>query len=111
MLTSLWSWNALLYYLYTKKVVFRALKSTKKREFAKARGGPLECSPKSMYKLADAVRLLNIQFEYYLSLLLNPVRPLQFGLTELKALALASLKSQLSAKNIVREAFSSFTSV
>ncbi|KAJ7849744.1 hypothetical protein B0H13DRAFT_2361126 [Mycena leptocephala] len=82
------TWNALLYYLYTKKVVFRALKSTKKREFAKARGGPLECSPKSMYKLADA-----------------------FGLTELKALALASLKSQLSAKNIVREAFSSFTSV
>jgi len=84
------TWNALLYYLYTKKVVFRALKSTKKRKFTKARPapGPLECSPKSMYKLADA-----------------------FGLTELKALGLASLKSQLSAKNIVREAFSSFTSV
>ncbi|KAJ7444379.1 hypothetical protein B0H11DRAFT_2203759 [Mycena galericulata] len=84
------TWNALLYYLYTKKVIFRALKSTKKRKFTKARPahGPLECSPKSMYKLADA-----------------------FGLTELKALALASLKSQLSAKNIVREAFSSFTSV
>lgn len=102
-----------MYYLYAKRVVFRALKSTKKRKPTKAgpAPGPLECSPKSMYKLADAVRLLNIRFEYYLSLLLNVVRPLQFGLTELKALALASLKSQLSARNIVREAFSSFTSV
>ncbi|KAJ7056187.1 hypothetical protein C8F01DRAFT_377303 [Mycena amicta] len=87
------TWIALLYYLYTKKIVFRALKSTNaKKEKEKLTEdpapGPLECSPKSMYKLADA-----------------------FGLNELKALALASLKSQLSAKNIVCEAFSSFTSV
>ncbi|KAJ7909228.1 hypothetical protein B0H13DRAFT_2014600, partial [Mycena leptocephala] len=77
------TWNALLYYLYTNKIVFRTSGS-----------GPHdapqtpECSAKSMYMLAD-----------------------KFGLDELKALALQSLRSQLSTDNIVREAFSTFTSL
>ncbi|KAJ7461382.1 hypothetical protein B0H11DRAFT_2241811 [Mycena galericulata] len=77
------TWNALLYYLYTRKIVFCAPGSRNEP-------GSLtqECSPKSMYKLADA-----------------------FGLTDLKTLALASLRSQLSEENIVREAFSNFTSL
>ncbi|KAJ7429376.1 hypothetical protein B0H11DRAFT_2145779 [Mycena galericulata] len=77
------TWNAFLYYLYTKKLVFRT---------ANSRGEPasrvLTCSAKSMYKLADA-----------------------FGLTDLKDLALESVRSQLSPANIVCEAFSSFTSL
>ncbi|KAJ7751882.1 hypothetical protein DFH07DRAFT_523595 [Mycena maculata] len=77
------TWNALLYYLYTKKIVFRTSDSPSEP------GSRIPtCSAKSMYKLADA-----------------------FGLTELKALALESVRSQLSPENIVREAFSSFTSV
>ncbi|KAJ7160676.1 hypothetical protein C8R43DRAFT_1177098 [Mycena crocata] len=81
------TWNALLHYLYTNKIVFRNLKSSG------GQGGSeplhtLQCSPKSMYKLAE-----------------------KFGLEDLKALALASLRSQLSSDNIVREAFSSFTSM
>ncbi|KAJ7612653.1 hypothetical protein FB45DRAFT_939485 [Roridomyces roridus] len=76
------TWNALLYYLYTRKVVFRILHS----EQPPSSRIP-ECSVKSMYKLADA-----------------------FGLTELKALALASFKSQLNPENILEETFSRFTS-
>ncbi|KAJ7088364.1 hypothetical protein B0H15DRAFT_289162 [Mycena belliarum] len=77
------TWNALIYYLYTKKIAFRSLGS---------RPAPVsrvpECSAKSMYRLADA-----------------------YGLNDLKSLARASLQSQLSRENIVAETFSSFTSV
>ncbi|KAJ7139107.1 hypothetical protein C8R44DRAFT_763899 [Mycena epipterygia] len=79
------TWNALLYYLYTKKIVFSSL--DRPRLSAPASRIP-ECSPKSMYKLADA-----------------------YGLDDLKKLALTSLRSQLSATNIVQETFSTFTSV
>ncbi|KAJ6509668.1 hypothetical protein DFH09DRAFT_1374678 [Mycena vulgaris] len=77
------TWNALLYYLYTNKVAFRSSESSTPRVLRVP-----ECSAKSMYRLADA-----------------------FGLGELKGLALAALRSQLSADNIVREAFSTFTSM
>ncbi|KAJ7612632.1 hypothetical protein FB45DRAFT_939443 [Roridomyces roridus] len=78
------TWNALLYYLYTKKIEFRA---PGERGPAEESATP-KCSPKSMYKLADYLEL-----------------------TELKSLALASLRSQLTTGNIVREAFSTFTSM
>ncbi|KAJ7744151.1 hypothetical protein B0H16DRAFT_1560345 [Mycena metata] len=79
------TWNAFLYYLYTGKLVFRPPGSR-----VPVNTTPLipECSAKSMYKLADA-----------------------FGLDDLKSLAFRSLHSQLSAENIVREAFSSFTAL
>ncbi|KAJ6631898.1 hypothetical protein B0H10DRAFT_2182929 [Mycena sp. CBHHK59/15] len=79
------TWNALLYYLYTKKIVFS---SSEYPHLADRASLTPKCSAKSVYKLADA-----------------------FGLGELKHLALTSLRSQLSAGNIVHEAFSSFTSV
>ncbi|KAJ7751881.1 hypothetical protein DFH07DRAFT_523520 [Mycena maculata] len=76
------TWSAFLHYLYTEKIAFRTSESP---------GDPTsptpECSAKSMYRLADA-----------------------FGLTDLKALALESLRSRLSVENIVDETFSSFTS-
>ncbi|KAJ7261628.1 hypothetical protein C8J57DRAFT_1134393 [Mycena rebaudengoi] len=77
------TWNALLYYLYTNKIVFRTPDSRDQ-----SISQPPECSAKSMYKLAD-----------------------RFELNELKAVALQSLRSQFSADNIVREAFSTFTSL
>ncbi|KAJ6569208.1 hypothetical protein B0H19DRAFT_691895 [Mycena capillaripes] len=75
------TWNALLYYLYTNKIVFRTSDSLADSQIP-------QCSAKSMYKLAD-----------------------KFELSDLKSLALQSLRSQLSADTIVREAFSTFTSL
>ncbi|KAJ6554897.1 hypothetical protein DFH09DRAFT_1165841 [Mycena vulgaris] len=82
------TWNAVLHYLYTKTIVFSTLGSESgfARPASTERRASVECSPKSMYRLAD-----------------------KFGLDDLKALALASLRSQLSAANIAREAFSNFT--
>ncbi|KAJ6610157.1 hypothetical protein B0H10DRAFT_2061567 [Mycena sp. CBHHK59/15] len=81
--TAFKTWNAMLYYLYTKKIRFRTM------DFPRPPGSSMpECSAKSMYRLAD-----------------------ELGLEDLKALALSSLRSQLSQENIVREAFSTFTSM
>ncbi|KAJ6613963.1 hypothetical protein B0H10DRAFT_193269 [Mycena sp. CBHHK59/15] len=81
--TAFKTWNAMLYYLYTKKIRFRTM------HFPRPPGSSMpECSAKSMYRLAD-----------------------ELGLEDLKALALSSLRSQLSQENIVREAFSTFTSM
>ncbi|KAF8193547.1 hypothetical protein K438DRAFT_835820 [Mycena galopus ATCC 62051] len=80
------TWHALLVYLYTKKIEFQTCKS-----FGLPENSPSEtprCSAKSMYKLAD-----------------------RFGLDDLKALAIASVRSQLSAQNIVHETFSAFRSL
>ncbi|KAJ7323668.1 hypothetical protein DFH08DRAFT_887579 [Mycena albidolilacea] len=83
--TAFKTWKALLYYLYTRRVNFRPLKSEGPKEITAT--GPL-CSPKSMYRLAD-----------------------KLGLEELRTLALASISSRLSEGNILEEVFSSFTSV
>ncbi|KAJ7660832.1 hypothetical protein DFH06DRAFT_1193409 [Mycena polygramma] len=83
--TAFTTWKALLYYLYTRRVNFRPLKSEGPKETTVS--GPA-CSPKSMYRLAD-----------------------KLGLEELQALALASISSRLSESNILEEVFSSFTSV
>ncbi|KAJ7461379.1 hypothetical protein B0H11DRAFT_2056938 [Mycena galericulata] len=82
------TWNAFLYYMYTKNLAFRTSGSLSDSESGSASTSATpKCSAKSMYKLADA-----------------------FGLTDLKGLALAAVRSQLSAENIVRETFSRFTS-
>ncbi|KAJ6509664.1 hypothetical protein DFH09DRAFT_1198800 [Mycena vulgaris] len=83
--TAFKTWKALLYYLYTRRVNFRPLKSEGPKVLVV--NGPT-CSPKSMYRLAD-----------------------KLGLEELQALALASISSRLSEQNILQEVFSSFTSV
>ncbi|KAJ7473697.1 hypothetical protein B0H11DRAFT_2036909 [Mycena galericulata] len=76
------TWNALLYYLYTKKITFynRNLPEEPRRK--------LDCSAKSMYRLTE-----------------------KLGLEELKALAFEAVRSQMSVENIVQEAFSKFTSL
>ncbi|KAK7064976.1 hypothetical protein R3P38DRAFT_2827338 [Favolaschia claudopus] len=78
------TWKALLYYLYTRRINFRPLKSEGLQEETCI--GPV-CSPKSMYRLAD-----------------------KLGLEELRGLALESISSRLSEHNILQEVFSSFTS-
>ncbi|KAK7040547.1 hypothetical protein R3P38DRAFT_3261124 [Favolaschia claudopus] len=77
------TWHALLHYLYTNKIAFRTPDGSQQRP-----SHVPKCSAKSMYKLAD-----------------------RFGLEDLKALALKSIKAQLSRDDIVHEAFSSFTSL
>ncbi|KAJ7223468.1 hypothetical protein GGX14DRAFT_694402 [Mycena pura] len=79
------TWNAFLYYLYTNQIEFRKLGSSGR--LGSASKTP-KCSAKSMYKLAEA-----------------------FGLEDLKSLAFSSLRSQLSSENVVRETFSTFTSL
>ncbi|KAJ7058668.1 hypothetical protein C8F01DRAFT_1146879 [Mycena amicta] len=83
------TWNALLYYLYTDQIHFRDIGAVAENMVVTGLipNAP-QCSPKSMYKLAD-----------------------KYDLTELKSLSLASIRSQLSNENIVREVFSNFTSM
>ncbi|KAJ7679676.1 hypothetical protein B0H17DRAFT_1077702 [Mycena rosella] len=83
--TAFTTWKALLYYLYTRRVNFRPLKS--EGPHGSTVNSPT-CSPKSMYRLAD-----------------------KLGLEDLQALALASISSRLDEHNILQEVFSSFTSV
>ncbi|KAJ7259805.1 hypothetical protein C8J57DRAFT_1720347 [Mycena rebaudengoi] len=73
------TWNALLHYLYTKKISFYNSSSPSQPR------GELQCSPKSMYRLAD-----------------------KYGLEELKKMALESIRAQMSTKTIVEEVFSTF---
>ncbi|KAF7290148.1 hypothetical protein MIND_01328000 [Mycena indigotica] len=83
------TWKALLYYLYTGQIHFRKIKAGIRQTPAVQReeGAP-ECSPKSMYKLAD-----------------------KHGLETIKARALESIRSQMSVDNIVHEVFSNFTAM
>ncbi|KAJ6456218.1 hypothetical protein C8R47DRAFT_1165543 [Mycena vitilis] len=76
------TWNALLHYLYINKINFRSSPS------GESASRMPECSVKSMYKLAD-----------------------KFALEELKSCALESMRAQLSEETIMREAFSTFTSL
>ncbi|KAJ7474210.1 hypothetical protein FB451DRAFT_1248323 [Mycena latifolia] len=79
------TWKALLYYLYTRRINFAPLRSEGAREADTE--GPA-CSAKSMYRLAD-----------------------KLGLDDLKSRALQWIRSRLSEDNILREVFSSFTSM
>ncbi|KAH9943870.1 hypothetical protein B0H21DRAFT_660394, partial [Amylocystis lapponica] len=105
-------WEALLFYLYTGNITFAPLKSEGdnvrqsfiNRRRSKEPNRPAPCSCKSIYRTADEVcghhlplRLINNFME-------------QMGLDALKHLALDHLKSRLSAKNILTEIFSTFTS-
>ncbi|KAF8198876.1 hypothetical protein K438DRAFT_1823872 [Mycena galopus ATCC 62051] len=83
--TAFKTWRSLLYYLYTRRVNFRPLKSEGPKETTSI--GPV-CSPKSMYRLAD-----------------------KLGLEDLRALSLAAISSSISEKNLLYEVFSFFTSV
>ncbi|KAH7925146.1 hypothetical protein BV22DRAFT_458873 [Leucogyrophana mollusca] len=82
------TWRAVVYYCYTGQVVFAPLKS-RNVESALPPGceGAISCSPKSVYRLADAL-----------------------GIDALKDAALAAILGDLSPKNILDEAFSRFTS-
>ncbi|KAF7289132.1 hypothetical protein MIND_01374200 [Mycena indigotica] len=83
------TWKALLSYLYTGDIHFCKIKAGKGHSPpAKRDDGAPECSPKSMYKLAE-----------------------KHGLEDLKARALESIRSQMSADTIVHEAFSNFTAM
>ncbi|KZT65972.1 hypothetical protein DAEQUDRAFT_730896 [Daedalea quercina L-15889] len=88
------TWRAFVFYLYFGKVNFLPLKSTEDQDRAAELERALNdenavppCSPKSMYRLAE-----------------------KYGITDLQTLAFEAIRSRLSAKNIVQEVFSRFTS-
>ncbi|KAF7293385.1 hypothetical protein MIND_01115400 [Mycena indigotica] len=86
------TWKALIYYLYTGKIHFREVGGRVSRfdlsyRYPREDGAP-ECSPKSMYKLAD-----------------------KHGLAELKLLAFEAIRARLSVDTIVHEVFSNFTAM
>ncbi|KAF7288742.1 hypothetical protein MIND_01419400 [Mycena indigotica] len=84
------TWKALIYYLYTGKVHFREVGGRASRfDLRQPREDEApECSPKSMYKLAD-----------------------KHGLAELKLLAFEAIRARLSVDTIVHEVFSNFTAI
>ncbi|KAI5835773.1 hypothetical protein K523DRAFT_411217 [Schizophyllum commune Tattone D] len=80
------TWRALVLYLYTGEITFCALKSSGTCQ-ASSELPPTACSPKSMYRVAHMLEMKDLQDR-----------------------CLQNIKSQLDAKNIVKEIFSVFTS-
>ncbi|KAI0684902.1 hypothetical protein BC835DRAFT_1387086 [Cytidiella melzeri] len=81
------TWGALLSYLYTGGIQFAPLKTNPDQSRAKQKFFSPQCSPKSMYRLAD-----------------------RYGLEALKKKAQDEIKAQLSPDNIMQELRSSLTS-
>ncbi|KZT21113.1 hypothetical protein NEOLEDRAFT_1244832 [Neolentinus lepideus HHB14362 ss-1] len=77
--------KALVMYLYTGKITFAPLRSS--QTSASNVQCEIQCSPKSMYRLAD-----------------------KLGIDEIKALALEAIRASISEDNILEESFSKFTS-
>lgn len=80
------TWKALIFYIYTKDIRFKKLKSQNVQGDISFDIAPVTCSPKSMYRLADYA-----------------------GLPELKTLAKKSIQESLTKSNVVYELFSTFT--
>jgi len=95
------TWHALILYLYTGNVSFKSLRSeiavrgstspesppTPAPRNLRCQPGTVQCSPKSMYRLAD-----------------------KLGLPDLEFLAFEAIKASITEENVVQETFSSFTS-
>ncbi|KAF9008575.1 hypothetical protein BDZ89DRAFT_1144108 [Hymenopellis radicata] len=84
--TAFATWEALIRYIYFNETHFSNLRSTGSPAPAGFPG--VQCSPKSMYRLAD-----------------------KFGIDTLKALALENIKKQMTVQNVVTEVFSKFSSL
>ncbi|KAG1891544.1 uncharacterized protein F5891DRAFT_1197720 [Suillus fuscotomentosus] len=84
--TAFATWASYVYYCYTGQVTFYPLKSKDPLGRRNNTTQTLRCSPRSMYRLA-----------------------LKFKNARLEALAFRAIKSNLSQKNILDEAFSQFT--
>ncbi|KAH7926540.1 hypothetical protein BV22DRAFT_1118837 [Leucogyrophana mollusca] len=81
------TWHALTYYCYTGQVTFSPIKSQNSLPRPAVVGGPPPCSPKSMYRLADKLKV-----------------------DALKDAAFDAIRARLSEKNILEEVLSKFTS-
>ena len=100
-------WNALIFYLCTGEIYFKPLRSQElpieKSTWPQA-AEPPACSPKSMYRLADMVRLVSVFGRAFCSNIFK------LGLDELKAKAKEDILRKISSDNILDELLSSFTS-
>ncbi|KAL1735618.1 hypothetical protein EV714DRAFT_233467 [Schizophyllum commune] len=79
------TWRAFVFYMYTGKIAFKRLSSTGTSDCGAA--DPLHCSPKSMYRIADEAKL-----------------------DDLGAQCVQAILADLTETNVVREAFSKFSS-
>ncbi|KAI0768393.1 hypothetical protein BC629DRAFT_868395 [Irpex lacteus] len=79
------TWQSLIRFLYTGRIMFLALRSCQTRSHSAASASRIACSPKSMYRLASKLQL-----------------------EELKELARASIMADLSVENIAKEMFTDF---
>ncbi|KIY67015.1 hypothetical protein CYLTODRAFT_454833 [Cylindrobasidium torrendii FP15055 ss-10] len=77
-------WRAIIWYIYTGETQFSSLRSTKSKD--RYKGHLCQCSPKSVYRLAD-----------------------QYGLTALKQLAFGKIKKDITSENVVHEIFTLFS--
>ena len=104
---ALYSWQALLLYLYNDHLEFANLRSEGRAPSAAAVGiASPQCSPKSMYRLADKV--CKCSGTTQTTLCLTSVVA-QLGLADLKGEAFKAIEERLSKENIVKELFSDFT--
>ncbi|KAI5889714.1 uncharacterized protein SCHCODRAFT_02635411 [Schizophyllum commune H4-8] len=79
------TWRAFVFYMYTGKIAFKRLSSTGVLDRGAA--DPLHCSPKSMYRIAHKAKL-----------------------DDLRARCMQAILADLTEANVVREAFSKFSS-
>ncbi|KAF8881377.1 hypothetical protein CPB85DRAFT_1340485 [Mucidula mucida] len=78
--TAFATWEALIHYIYFRETHFKDLRSRSTGP-SPSKGSPgVQCSPKSMYRLAD-----------------------KYGIDTLKALALENIKKQLTVQNVIAE--------
>ncbi|KAL1704586.1 hypothetical protein EV121DRAFT_205447 [Schizophyllum commune] len=81
------TWKAFVFYLYTGKVAFRKLSSAEDAGSVASSASPLECSPKSMYAIAEKAKM-----------------------DDLRALCIQAIMADITVKNVAQEVFSKFSS-
>ncbi|KAL1665940.1 hypothetical protein GGF50DRAFT_113700 [Schizophyllum commune] len=81
------TWKAFVFYLYTGKIAFRKLSSAEGAGSFTSPASPLECSPKSMFAIAEKAKM-----------------------SDLRTLCIQAIMSDITVKNVAHEVFSRFSS-
>ncbi|KAI4526158.1 hypothetical protein K525DRAFT_189736 [Schizophyllum commune Loenen D] len=81
------TWKAFVFYLYTGKIAFKKLTSAEDAGSVTSPASPLECSPKSMYAIAEKAKM-----------------------DDLRALCIQAIMADITVKNVAQEVFGKFSS-
>ncbi|KAL1735616.1 hypothetical protein EV714DRAFT_267763 [Schizophyllum commune] len=81
------TWKAFVFYLYTGKITFRKLSSAENAGSVTSPTSPLECSPKSMFAIAEKAKM-----------------------SDLRTLCIQAIMADITVKNVAHEVFSRFSS-